>query len=124
EWEPVLRQSDRRCEQALPAKFAELPVRGLEHPQYTGHANRSPTDDGIHEPHRAALRVDEQVFSDRRGRGLAAIEGAYARPVPVHEQRTATDAGALWLDERQDHLHGDRRIDRASARAQDFQASL
>ena len=60
----------------------------------------------------------------RRGRGLASIVGAElaARPVVVEQKGPAADTRGLRLHQVQNHLGGDRRVDRRASGAEYVQS--
>ena len=124
--EALLRQLDRRLEQLRPRQAPMLPMHELQHAHRPGHADREPADDRLLELHGRAVRVQEHVGRRRGRRGLAAVIGRerLALAVEGEQEPAAADAGGLRLHQRQHHLHGDRRIDRIAALAQDVEPGL
>ncbi len=121
----VLGKLDGGRKEIGPRQAAVLAMRELEHAQRARHADGETADADIRERLLAPVRAEEHVgrrgrgsrlapFVRRDGTGVAVIR----RGVDEHE-RAAADTGRLRLDERQDELHCDRRVDGAAAGAQD-----
>ena len=121
--EALLGQLDRGLEQPRPGQLAPFLVRGLEQAQ----ACRARRPSGRRRPRR---RTSSACRPRPRKRSGVAAAGAVSRPSSVLTARLASSqwtmkapppsAGALRLDEVEDELHRDRRIDRAAAGAQDL----
>ena len=97
-----------------------LPVRKLEQPQHARNAHRAPAHGGCVEFHGSFTRVQKTVRPRGRRRRLAAIVGA--KPLlllrPVQQEGAAADPRGFRLDQAEDHLHGDRGVERAAAELQ------
>ena len=101
-----------------------LPVGEFEHSQDTRRAHRAAAHYGLPEGQRRAVRIQEERRCGRGRGGLASVvadQPVRGRIVMEHEG-AATDARGLRLHERQHQLHRDRRIDRAAARREHFDA--
>lgn len=122
--EALVGQRDGGLEQARPGQLAVLAVGLREHRHRAGGAHRAAAGHGHHEGQGLALFVEEELLVGPGGRGLAAIEGLDAAPVVVQQEGTAADAAGLRLHQREHHLHGDGRVHRAAAGAQDARAGL
>ena len=108
-------QRDRGLEQRRPRQLTVFAVRSFEHAHGARHADRAATGHGMAKGHRLAVRQQEELFVGRRGRGLTAVPCRHVPAVPVQQEGAASDAAGLRLDEREHHLHRDRRIERAAA---------
>ena len=117
-------QGDGRLEQAGPRQLAVLCVGLCQHGYCTGHAHRAAAHYCVRELQRLTLVVQKQGGRCGRGGGLTAIEGLGGFAVEVQQERTAPDATALWLHQRQHHLHGNGRIHRAAACGQHLAARV
>jgi len=114
-----LGEADRRFEQLRPGEPAVLPVDGFKHAQYARRADRTAADHGVVEGHRL-VAGHEKALVRRSGRRLAAVEGLHPPAIEMQHEGAAADAGTLWFDQVEHHLHGDRRIDRRATGAQDL----
>ena len=101
-------------------------VHPLEHPHHARHADREPADRHIRPGARRAVRRQEQALVDGGRRGLASVVALHDPPrgVPVEQEAAAADAGRLRLDQPEDHLRGDGRVDGVSARFENARACL
>ncbi len=122
--ESFLGEADGRLEEPLPRQASVLRVRELQHAQHAGHADRAAGGDGFADAHRRAVGAQETVRARCRRRGFASVVGRdlLLRLIPVQQEGAAPDAGGLRFDQVEHHLHGDRRIQGAAARAQDLDA--
>ena len=123
---PSLGQPDRRLEQVGPGQLAVLPVRQLQQGDGAGHADREARPTASRKRQRLAVAAQEQLGRRAGRRGLAAVVGDHGagRAVEMQQEAAAADARGLRLDDAQHHLHGDRRIDRRAAAAQDVEPGL
>ena len=95
-------------------------VRQLQHAQQSGYADGLAVVDGGAKTDRPAVGADETVGSGCGGRGLAAVVGGkrLVGGVKVHNECATANARGLRLDEVQDQLRCDGRINSAAAGAQ------
>ncbi len=118
----MLGQVDGRLEQRGPLQAPVFAVNALQHPQHAGGSDRQPAGRGVPERQGSPVLADELVLGRfDRGR-LPAVIGLHPGATPVQQERPASDAGALRLHQRQNHLHGDRGVDRRAPVAQDLQS--
>ena len=97
-------------------------------PRAGGRAGYADAQAGMHralERHRLAV-ADEAVGRCRGRRGFAAIVGGDlpAPCIPVQQEPAAAEAGGLRLDQVEDQLHGNGRVDRAAAGLQYLDAGV
>ena len=73
-----------------------------------------------------SIRIEEQFGRCAGGRGLAAViaRKRLCGCVPIEHEGASADAGGLRLDQGQDHLRGDARVDRRAAFAQHLEPRL
>ena len=122
--EALFRQADRGLEQRLPRQLAVLAVGQRQHAQHARRARRTAAHDAFGTRHRRAIRMLEQVLIGLRRCRLAAVERLHLLAVVIHQERAAADAGRLRLDEREDQLRRDGRVDRRAALLQHLVARL
>ncbi len=110
--EALLGRVDRRLEQILPGQLAVAAVRQLEHAEHARHADGAAADRGLHEGH-----VGEAIGARGGGSGFAAVVASQRGIVlrPVQQESTAADARRFGLHQAEDHLDGDRRVERRAA---------
>ncbi len=103
-----------------------LPVRKLEQPQHARNAHRAPAHRGFEEFHGLFMRIQKTVRPCGRRRRLAAIVGAkpFLPLRPVQQEGAAADPRGFRLDQAEDHLHGDRGVERRAAELQHRVAGL
>ncbi len=111
---PLVRESDGWREEPRPRQRAVERMSVREQADHAGGTDRTPPDDGLRRGHGYAI-TQEQRVGRRRGGGLAPVQGGELTPIPVQQERTAADATRLRLHQREHHLDGDGRIDRAAA---------
>jgi hypothetical protein len=116
--EALFREADRRLEHLRPRQLAVALVRQLEHAHRPGYADGAPAHHRLVERHRFAIGLQEELLVGRGRRGLAAVEGVDVLAIPMQQERATADAARLRLDQREHHLHRDRRIDCRAARVQ------
>ncbi len=118
--ESVERQTHRGLEQARPGQAAVIVVREFEHAQHTRDADRVAAQRRLGESERLAFAVQEHVGLGAGRRGLAPVIGfdLLGLGLVVQQEPAAADTRALRLDQREHHLHGDRRVHGRTALAQ------
>ena len=99
-------------------------VGQLQHAHGAGHPHRETAGGGLHEGHRLALLVEEELAVDGGRRGLAAVIGGHLVTVVVHQKGAAADPAGLGLHQGQHHLHGHRGVDGAAAGPQHLVAGV
>ncbi len=117
--EALFGNADRRLEQLRPRQLAVPLVHVLEQANEARHADAESRQHRLVERHRLAF--DEKAVGMRRGRRrLATVIDLQLRIrlVPVEDESAAADAARLRLDEVEDELCRDRRIDGRAAGAQ------
>ena len=111
-------QFDCWLEQVTPRQFAMLLMGHFQRPEHPGHADRTPTYLGVRERYRLAIRPHKHGRGGTCRSGFTTIEGLHPLAVPIHNESATADAAGLWLDQCQNRLHGDRRINGRAAFAQ------
>src|SRR6266851_5755633 len=103
-----------------------LPVRKLEQPQHAGNAHRAPAHGGFEELQGFFMRIQKTIRPRRPRRRLAAIVAAkpFLLLRPVQQEGAAADPRGFRLDQAEDHLHGDRGVERRAAELQHRVAGL
>jgi hypothetical protein len=61
--------------------------------------------DGVVKTHGFAVSTEEKTFVRGRWSGFPTIKSLNICPIEVHQERTAANAAALWLNQGQYHLH-------------------
>ena len=118
------RDADGRGKQFGPSQAAMLLVCQCQHADHARNANRPPADHGLLKGHGCALGIQKQRGPRSRGCGFAAVKSLGFFAIKMQQKSPAAYAAALGLDHAQHHLHGNRRVDRAAACAQDLVARL
>ena len=108
-------QRDGRLHQPRPGQTPVQTVGQLQHGHDAGHTHRAATGHGGLALHGLALGGDEELFSGACWRSFAAVKGLHLRAAGMQQKRAATDATALWLDQREHHLHGHGSVHRRAA---------
>ena len=105
-------------------------MRQFQHRQDPQNPNRTPTHHRIFERHGdenaigIGIRLQKQIGRGGSGSGFTPVKGLHALAIKMHQKRATADATALWFDQRQHHLNGNRRIHRTAARLQHLQTRL
>ncbi len=122
----LFRKLDGGREKLGPSELAVLRMRAREQRHDARHAHGIAALPRLDEIARLAVRREEDGWLGALGRRFSAVQGfeRALRLIVVEQEGAAAEAGGLRLDEREHGLHGDGRIDRRAAFAQDFEACV
>ncbi len=101
-----------------------LLLRHRQHANQAWNPHGASADQRLLEGHGRALGIEKQVGLGCSGCSLASVKGLGFFAIKVQQKAATADAAALGLYNAQDHLHGNRCVQRAAAGPQDLVTCL
>ena len=95
-------------------------VHRFEQSQGPWHAYGKAAVDSFCERQRLAVVFQKQLGIRGSRGGFASVIGVYLLSIPYQCNGPTTNSTRLWFDQRQNQLHGNRRIDRRASGADDL----